>query len=217
MSESPMNVRGNQGSEREPIPPGAHAARCSIVAGIGPQHSPQFGTKPQVILVWDLAGKTVEWEDDQGNKQTGPMRLSGFYNLTLGSSTRPSNLRKLLEGWRGKPFTADEEKGFQLANVAGAACLLMVAHKNRADGSGVVDYVSAASRANNNDVPPLPEPAVFFDPWEWDAQAFARLPEWIQQRVVDPNHAETGDGPPNDDGAPPPDMSQDMAEDDIPF
>lgn len=208
-----MNVRANEGGgNREPIPAGTYAARAAIVAGIGEQET-TFGPKPKVIICWEIPSIQIEWEDEDGNKLTGPARTSGFYNLTLGSETHPSNLRKMLEGWRGRPFTKEEEAGFDLKNVAGAPCILMIQHRQKKDGN-MTDAVVAVSRANDSEVPPLKEPALFYDAWNHESfeQEYARLPEWIQKFVKIPGGstatAVVADETPH---------GVDQDEDDIPF
>lgn len=184
MSNSPMTVKAGEGQEFHPIEPGVYPARCCIVAGIGTQDSP-YGPKDQAILVWEL----VDELKDFGYGFLEPAHLSGFYSLTLGSSEKPSNLRKILEGWRGRPFTAEEESGFELKNLAGKPCQVVVQHKQRQDGK-LSAIIQSCVRAAEDKVKPLKEAPIYYDAWDHNEREFRLLPEWIQKKVVHPREAE---------------------------
>ena len=72
-----------------------------------------------------MAGKIAELRDD-GKRFVIYRR----YALTLNEK---ASLRKDLESWRGKPFTREEEMGFDVESVIGANCLLNVQHKPAGD------------------------------------------------------------------------------------
>ena len=56
---------------------------------------------------------------------------SGTYHPIWGaqftnSLGKKTSLRPLLEGWRGKPFTEEEAKGFDLSKLLGLSCVLVI-------------------------------------------------------------------------------------------
>ena len=174
---SPMNVKGSEGAARTPIPDDIHDAVCVTVAGIGRQQTP-YGDKDQLIIVWELP----DLSDDEGIPRT----LSGFYSLSLGSQTKPSNLRKLLEGWRGKAFTPEEERGFELSRILGLSCRLIVSLYSRKDGTPG-NRIDGAKRAGSGlDTKPY-HALVYYDAWDHNQESFEKLPEWIATRVVRPH------------------------------
>jgi hypothetical protein len=54
------------------------------------------------------------------------------YTLSLHEK---ANLRRELETWRGKKFTAEEGEGFDLEKLLGANCQLQVIHNEKDDGT----------------------------------------------------------------------------------
>ena len=70
------------------------------------------------------------------------MLISKEYSLSLG---KKANLRRDLEGWRGREFTADELKGFAVEKVLDKPCMLNVIHKTSASGNvyAVITGISA--------------------------------------------------------------------------
>lgn len=205
-----MLVKGNEGGTIEPIAAGYYNAHCVQIAGIGKQES-QWGIKTQCIITWEL----MDIKDHEGK----PRIHSQFYTLSLGGGDKPSNLRILLEGWRGKAFTQEEENGFELRNVVNQSCGLMFAPKSNGNGT----HVTSAARYQGNPYTPV-NPIVFYDPDNHDESAFNQLPEWIRERVNRPGaQAENlvQQAQQTFQATPQPQPSQpqqpDIAEDDIPF
>ena len=109
------------------VPPGMHLARCYRIIDLGTQRSEymrqeKYGAK--VMFQFEVHG-----EDDKGKPlQTSdgrPLSIAKSYTVTL---SEKSNLRKDLQMWRGREFTAEELRGFELKNVLGAWAMLTVVH-----------------------------------------------------------------------------------------
>lgn len=73
----------------------------------------------------------VVYEIDEVNGETGK-RFTIGRRFTV-SLNEKANLRKFLEQWRGKPFTADELKGFDTENLIGVNALIQIAHVTKGD------------------------------------------------------------------------------------
>jgi len=108
-----------------PVPPGMHLARCYRIVDLGTQRSEFQGViknQRKVMLQFEVHG-----EDDAGNAivtQKGePMSISKNFTLSLADR---ATLRTDLQTWRGKEFTADELRGFELKNVLGAWAMLNI-------------------------------------------------------------------------------------------
>jgi len=112
-------AKGADGQEFEPVPQGLHQAVCIDVIDKGIVQT-QWGAKHRVQIRWAL---------DALNERGREHWVMASYNLTLGTPSKPSALRTALESWRGKPFTAEEEAGFDLDKVIGANCQIQVIHK----------------------------------------------------------------------------------------
>lgn len=108
------------------VPPGAYIGRCYSLIDLGTQESTgQFGTKFQhkIRIAWELFG-----EDEQGNPltvemdgKTMPMTISKSYTVSLHEK---AGLRKDLAAWRGRDFTDEEAKAFDVSKLLGAYCMV---------------------------------------------------------------------------------------------
>lgn len=112
------------------VPPGAYIARCFRLIDMGTQESNgQYGLKLQhrMRVVWEVFG-----EDEAGEALTVdvdghamPLSVSKDYTISLHEK---SALRKDLAAWRGRDFTADELKAFDVSKLLGAYCMVNVQH-----------------------------------------------------------------------------------------
>jgi hypothetical protein len=157
-----MPIYASAGGDFKPAPAGAHAAICVDVIDLGVILTEYAGLKkPQhkVRIVWQ-----IDEERDDGKLFT----VSRPYTLSL---HQKATLRRDLESWRGKSFTEDELKRFDLESLIGVPAMLNVIHafkegKTFANVAGVMklmkglsapvprDYVRKAERAA-----PTPQPA----------------------------------------------------------
>jgi hypothetical protein len=102
-----------------PAPAGTHQAVCVDVIDVGmkPNKFKNGALQHKIDIAWQIA----ETRDD-GKRFV----LYKRYTLSLNEK---ATLRHDLESWRGKPFTRDEEMGFDVESVKGANCLINVQHK----------------------------------------------------------------------------------------
>jgi len=132
---------GGGGGEFTPVPQGMHLARCYRVIDLGTQESSYLGTVkhlPKVMVQFEVHG-----EDDSGNPivtaKGEPMSISKNFTLSLGEM---ATLRKDLQTWRGREFTAEELRGFELKNVLGAWAMISVIKAMGANGK---EYTNIAA------------------------------------------------------------------------
>lgn len=163
--------------------PGNHPAVCTMVADLGKQRvqSQMFGdsVKHQVYIRWELTDEPFEWEDrNTGEQNKGFMSIGKTYTLSLHEN---ATLRAVLESWRGRPFTEEERKGFDIAKLAGAPCLVNVAHETGHDGK---------TRAKVSAVTPLlkgmERPTPSTTPFIYDDEhldLYDSLPEWLRKKL----------------------------------
>lgn len=134
-----------------PAPEGLHVAACCDVVDLGLVDG-SFGPKHSIELHWQL-----EEENSGGDRFVVRRR----YTASLGEK---ATLRKDLETWRGKKFTPEELKGFDLEKLIGVGCQVQVVHRLTDQGRtfanvqaviplgkgqknpGVADYVRAQDR-----------------------------------------------------------------------
>lgn len=163
--------------------PGNHPAVCTLVADLGKQRiqSTTYGdsVKHQVYIRWELTDEPFEWQDkDSGESKTGNMSIGKTYTLSLHEN---STLRPVLESWRGRPFTEEERKGFDITKLAGAPCLVNVAHEVGHDGKTRAK-VSAVTPVMKGMEKPTPlNPPVIYD--EDHLRVYDDLPEWLRKKI----------------------------------
>jgi len=163
--------------------PGNHIAICTLIVDLGKQHnrSPQFGDsiKHQIYVRWELTDEPLEWQDkDTGEQKSGFMSIGKFYTVSLHEK---ANLRKDLESWRGTPFTEEQAKGFDVAKLLGAPCMLNVIDNVGNDGN-VRSKVSAIAPLHKSIPKPTPtEPLVIYDDEHQDV--YPTLPEWLRKKI----------------------------------
>ena len=124
-----------------PVPPGMHLARCYRIIDLGTQKSEWLGTVknlPKIMLQFEVHG-----EDETGAPLTtsrgDPMSISKNYTLSLGEK---ATLRKDLQSWRGRDFTPEELRGFELKNILGAWAMISVAKSLGNNGKEYTNIMS---------------------------------------------------------------------------
>jgi hypothetical protein len=103
-------------------PEGLWPAVCCDVYDLGIVKT-QFGDQVKIEITWQL-----EEKDPQTGKR---FLISQRYTPSLHEKSR---LRPLLESWRGRKFTKDEEKEFDIEKLLGANCQLQLVHNIKDEG-----------------------------------------------------------------------------------
>lgn len=182
----------NGGSNYKRVPSGAFIGRCYSLIDLGTQRTDgQYGIKDQhkIQIGWELFG-----DDDEGNPLTVdvdghvmPMTIKKSYTVSLHEK---AGLRRDLASWRGREFTDEEVKAFDVSKLLGAYCMVNVTTsenngKTYSNVSGVTRLPSALKDAkpapvHNNIVFNLDEPdmALFSAFHEKLQEAIKRAPEW---------------------------------------
>lgn len=161
----------------EPIPAGTYPASCYLVADIGehwqtPLEKGKEGRwQRQIILGWELQGV-----GDAADEKI--YTIHKFYSATLG---RNSNLRADLENWRGREFTPEELKQFDLSSILSAPCLLQIATKTKQNGESR-DAVAGILRLPKGMQAAAPSQSIEFS-IERDMAQLEFLPKLVQSCV----------------------------------
>jgi hypothetical protein len=131
----------DKGGSFERCPPGMHLARCYRIVDLGTQQSEYMGQTKylhKLMVAWEIHGV-----EDNGQ----PLRMHDgrpfaiFKNYTLSWSEK-ANLRLDLQSWRGKPFTQEELRRFDLKNVLGAWCMLNIIEAPAKTGNKIFSNVN---------------------------------------------------------------------------
>lgn len=136
----------DKGNNFERCPSGMHLARCYRIVDLGTQKSEYMGQTKylhKVMICWEIHGTT---DAGQPLKMTDGRPFAIFKNYTLSWSEK-ANLRLDLQSWRGRPFSQEEMRRFDLKNILGAWCMLNVIEREGQNGK---------IYANVNGVTPVP-------------------------------------------------------------
>lgn len=186
-------AKSESGPLFEPVPAGVHQAVCYSIVDLGtqPSFNPKFPARRKVLITWELPTETIVVKGE-----TLPRAISKDYTLSLG---KKANLRAVLESWRGKKFTEDELKGFDLKNILGVNCLINVVHEaGRSDPSRVFAKVNGVMPLTKG-MPPISavNKRVLFDiPDTGPFVIDKTLPEWVQAKIVESDEYKERNGNP---------------------
>lgn len=178
-------AKNDGGGSFTPHPEGQHAVVCVDVHDLGMVET-QWGMKHKVD-VWWYGG--IDKTDDAGNEVTdddgNPIHLLVRERYTL--SLHPeSNLRKDLERWRGKRFTAEEERGFDLENLIGVPAFVQIVH-NESNGNIYANVESIMKLPKGTDAPDVPADYVRFCDREPEQPETQDAPGEYASQAADPS------------------------------
>lgn len=196
------------GGNFDPVPEGPHPAVCDMFVDLGLQETTgKFSGKIQhkIYLRWQIPSLRLSYEKD-GVQMEGPMTIGAKFTLSLHEKAA---LRKILKSWRGRDFTPEELKKFDVTTILGAPCLISVSHAPK-DGGGVYANIDAVMKL----MPSMDVPKLEGEPLLYDADnmsTFAKLRPWMQELVKAqklPEEADKANDPDNwrddlDDDLPP--------------
>lgn len=177
------------GASFEPIATGNYPARCYSMVHIGTIEENILGTLKtlnKVRVTWELPTELKVFKEENGEQ---PQVISKEFTLSLHEK---ATLRGFLKNWRGKDFTDEEAKSFDIEKLVGAPCMLNITHKTKKDGSGIYAEIGSVSTMPKGFVCPdaINEPFV----WTYenfDQEKFNSLPEYLRNKMI--NSAEYKD------------------------
>ena len=118
-------------------------------------------------------------------KDNRPFSVKKDYTLSWGDK---ANLRLDLQSWRGKPFSQEEMRRFDLKNVLGVWCMLNVFERPAKTGDKIftnVDSVSPVpSMIKKNGYPDPHNETVIFNLKEFDLEVFNKFHDYLKQKIM---------------------------------
>lgn len=174
-----LSVSDKGGKDFKPVPAGTHRAVCTMVVDMGVQPSSKFAPRQKVYIRFELPDELTEWTDKDGNKHTGPMVIGKQYTASL---SEKANLRRDLEGWRGRLFTEAELKAFDLKNILGAAAMIGVTHNN-SGGKTYANLATIMGLPKGMEKPAASGELITYDLDQHDEGVFQKLPGWLQEAI----------------------------------
>jgi hypothetical protein len=177
-----MLVHSTAPSTFEILATGTYPAVCTQIIGVGMQafeYAGEVKEVEKVYLRFEVPSERVTWKDSAGIEQEGPVILWTSYTASLHEK---ANLRRDLEGWRGKAFTTDELQAFELDNVLGAPCMISVVHKE-SNGRTFANIASISKLMKGIPAPVAEGELISFDPRNHSPEELAKLPGWLADKV----------------------------------
>lgn len=186
------------GGSFESTPTGSHLARCYRIVDVGTQKSEYQGQVKylrKVMLGWEIHGVN---DDGTPIKMKDGRPFAMFKNYTMSWSDK-ATLRIDLQAWRGKPFSAEEMRRFDLKTVLGAWCMLNVVERQGNDGKMYVNVANISpvpamikqaglpAAINKNEMFSLSEP---------DWEMFETFSDNLKKKIINSPEFEKAKNPP---------------------
>lgn len=172
----------NTQTQREPIPAGNYIARCYQMIEIGTVKETILGKEkilPKVRIGWELPTELKVFKEENGEQ---PMVISKEYTLSMAEK---ANLRIALKSWRGKDFTEEEARKFDITKLLGVPCMLNIIHKPSKDGTRVYEEISGITPLPKGIIcPEQINPTFVLSYDDFDVQRFDKLPDFIKNKMV---------------------------------
>lgn len=194
-----------------PAPAGTHVARCYSCIALGTQKSDIYADSFKIMLQFELPNEPMEQPDGS----SAPMVVSKEFTFSKG---KKSNLRKMLESWRGKPFTDEQLENFEVSDVVGAPCMLTIVHQTAAGGGTYAKIEAITGVPKGLTCPPQFHKSIKYEIEQGMDDTYKNLPDWIRKKIdnceewIHPAAAQPAATTNSDPGEPDP-----QAGDDVPF
>lgn len=175
-----ITATNESGGNYTPVEAGTYAARCYSMVHIGTVTENIQGkdkTLNKVRISWELPTELKEFKEGEGEK---PYVISKDFTLSLNEK---ATLRKFLDSWRGKGFTEDEAKSFDITKLLGVACMLSVTHKTSGAGKTYAEISSVSPVMKGLSVPAQINPSFELNYDNFNFEAFNTLPEFIRKKM----------------------------------
>lgn len=157
-------------------PAGTFIARCYSLMDIGTHETEWQGHKKRVRKI-RLGFELPEERRADGEPFTISRELVNSLHVK-------ATLRKTLESWRGRPFTAEELDHFDLAALLGAPALINIAHAERKDGTGKYASVTNVTRPMKGQVcPPAINSPIEYSIDQGRNFLFQNFPDWLREKI----------------------------------
>jgi len=163
----PEYSRAITSGDYELAPVGVYRAVCTRLLNMGMQET-NYGEKHQIHLAFEI---------DENMAEGRPFLMMQNYTVSLNPKAR---LRKDLEAWRGRAFTAEELGGFDLKTVLGKPLQISVVHSE----DGKYANIGSMMPLGRGQQPLAPTgDLLYINSLPEDNAAFEQLSERMKDRV----------------------------------
>lgn len=170
------------GTKREVIEPNNYIARCYKMLEIGTVQETIMGevkTLKKVRIGWELPTELRLFNEEKGMQ---PIVIDKEYTLSMHEK---SSLRKDLKSWRGKDFTEEEARSFDITKLIGAQCMLNIILKPSKKDPSVVynDIAGITPMPKGFECPPAVNPKQLLEFDNFNQELFDYLPDFIKDKI----------------------------------
>lgn len=174
-------AKNTGGGDYAPMEAGMYVARCVQMIQIGTITEVINGeskTQHKVRLGFEFPTELKVFKEENGEQ---PYMLSKDYGLSMHEK---ATLRNHLETWRGKKFTEDEAKSFDVTKLLGVPCTINVIHKvAKSNGKTYAEIGSISPLMKGQPCPDAINPiqVLSFDNFNWEL--FNSLPDFLKNKI----------------------------------
>ena len=131
----------------------------------------------KVRITWELPTEKIVFKEERGPE---PRVISKEFSLSMHEK---ANLRGFLESWRGRSFTDNEAKAFDVTNLLGVPCLLSITHKTANNGNTYANISSVSLLPKGMECPEMinERQELSFD--NFKEELFESLPDFIKEKI----------------------------------
>lgn len=172
----------NNGTQRELIPAGNYIGRCYQMIEIGTVTENILGENKilkKVRIGWELPTELKVFNEEKGEQ---PCVISKEFTLSMHEK---SSLRGTLKSWRGKDFTEEEARSFDITKLLGVPCMINIIHRpGKADPSKTYQEIAGITGVPKGMiVPEQINKTVCLSYDSFDAEIFNALPDFIKDKM----------------------------------
>ena len=163
-------------------PAGTYLARCYSMVHIGTLED-DFGGEKRLVnkvrFTFELPTETRIFAPEKGEQ---PIVIDKEFTLSMHEK---STLRAFLTSWRGKGFTEDEARRFDVTKLLGVPCMLSIIHEpSKKDPSKIYERISSVSSVMKGvTCPDQINPTFMISLAEFDEAKFDSLPDWLRDKI----------------------------------
>jgi hypothetical protein len=169
-------------SNYEPIEAGTYAARCYSMVYMGTldeKFQGQEKSQKKVRLTFELPTELKVFKEENGEQ---PCVISKDFTLSMHEK---AGLRKFLQNWRGKAFTEDEAKSFDITKLLGKPCMLSIIHKVSAtSGKTYAEVAGVSTLMKGMTISDQINQTFEFSVLDWDTEKFEKLPQFLREKIM---------------------------------
>lgn len=168
------------GGDFKLAPAGQYAAICYQVIDLGSQFSEKYQKwQRKVRIAFEMHGENQIGDGYATMDDGKPFTIGSTYTLSLSDNAA---LRGLLECWRGRPFTTEEEDGFDIGKLVGVPCMLTIQHEPY-NGKEYANIKQASPLLKSITKPTQVNDTTYYELDPWKQKEFEALPEWLRAQI----------------------------------